>query len=232
MRPEPLYCRRVEGDVRVDPHQLGEAVAERVGGDLVAALVDGRIAADPADRVPLPLQRPERVVAGRLDVAPDWHEDDAACRVHVGLDGASGRRGRRDRRLRAGPVAERGGQLAEFLVQDRAVGREDVFQRRRPAVVGVDVGRLARERPAEIALDLGILAPYQGLVADDQAADLGMILQEARRHPAPVGREAPHRDRLIGPILVPAPPPRRPRGERAPGVIRVADQEEELRPGE
>src|SRR3990167_1421815 len=77
VRPQAIHRVGVEADVRVDPHGLLEAVPQGVRGHLISSLIDGRIAADPADAVTAPFKLLETGLASRLDVAGDRNEHDA-----------------------------------------------------------------------------------------------------------------------------------------------------------
>jgi len=64
---EPLDIVGIEDDVRIDPHQFGEAFGECVGGHLVAGGVDGGVAAHSPHGMPAPLQLAQRLLAARID---------------------------------------------------------------------------------------------------------------------------------------------------------------------
>ena len=72
----------MELDVGVDPEGLFEAGRQGVAGQLVAALVDGRIAAHPPKLVAAALEFNETLLAGRRDVRGERHEDDARTSPH------------------------------------------------------------------------------------------------------------------------------------------------------
>ena len=67
----------IEGDVAVDPHQLGEAVGQRIGGHVRAALIDGRVTVHAAHVIAGGFELAEAVVALTIDVRLYRHEDDA-----------------------------------------------------------------------------------------------------------------------------------------------------------
>lgn len=82
VRAELVHGIRVEADVGVNPQRLLEAVQQGVGGDHVAALVDGGEAADPPDLVSAVLKFLQSVVAFLVDEARKRHEDRALAGVH------------------------------------------------------------------------------------------------------------------------------------------------------
>jgi hypothetical protein len=81
---EVLNVVGVEHDIGIDPDQFVEAVGEGVGGHLVAGGIDGRVAADAADCASAALQFVQGVVAGRLKVRVQRHEEDGADGVASG----------------------------------------------------------------------------------------------------------------------------------------------------
>ncbi len=68
----------MEVNIGVDPEGFFEAGRQGVGGHLVAALVDVRIAAHPRHLVAAALEFNEALLAGRRNVRRKRHEHDTA----------------------------------------------------------------------------------------------------------------------------------------------------------
>jgi len=66
---EDFHRIGLEADVRVDPHGFLKPLGHGIGGQLVAALVDGRESNDAADDVTAALEGLEPVLAHLHDVA-------------------------------------------------------------------------------------------------------------------------------------------------------------------
>ena len=72
----------MELDIGVDPEGFFEAGGQGIGGHLVAALVDGRIAAHPPHLVAAALEFDQPSLAGGRNVGGKRHENDATARIH------------------------------------------------------------------------------------------------------------------------------------------------------
>ena len=81
MRPQLVHRVGVELDVRIDPHRLVEAVDQGVGGHLVAALIDGCVAAHAPHRIAAPLQLLQGALTAGVDEARERDENHALTGV-------------------------------------------------------------------------------------------------------------------------------------------------------